>query len=495
MTFRTLIVPRSRASRFRNFTPTPSWIASLISVATLSGHFIPGWQPLAAQDIVRRLDGARFNGQVVAIATDGAIRYAAEPKTEPKAEPKSEPKAEPKAANATQPPAAFPAELASESAKLDLDIARLDDLLSIRFQTSAGAASRPPADASSIRVTLRDRSRLHVDSLRLGNERLELTSAMFRGVLTVAIDAVARIEWAAVDALPPPTDLLWRPSADQDRLLVRDGTTVRAVAGIVEQMDSEQITLDVDGEQRKLPRARIAALVFATPELPTPPPSARELRLVDGSRWNVSQVSLDERGWQAISGGLGPPGKASGGSANPADRSIGASTVALPREVVEELVVRSPRLRWLSELQPREVTQRTLVAWPLTWGRDRAVSGGPLLMSGLEFARGLGTQAGTRLTYELPAGAAWFAATVGLDDAARDRGDCIVVVHEGGPSDEPREPLARVRIRGGERPRELLVPVAGHKRLTLVVEPGVGFDVGDHVDWGDARLIVAKAAP
>jgi hypothetical protein len=52
-----------------------------------------------------------------------------------------------------------------------------------------------------------------------------------------------------------------------------------------------------------------------------------------------------------------------------------------------------------------------------------------------------------------------------------------------------------VRFRGGERPRELLVPVAGHKRLTLVVEPGVGFDVGDHVDWGDARLIVAKAAP
>jgi len=330
----------------------------------------------------------------------------------------------------------------------------------------------------------------------LENERLKLTGGLFRGEISIGIDAAARLDWAAADGLPPATDLLWRPSAEQDRLLVRDGNALRAVPGIIERIDSEQVTIDVDGEQRKLPRARVAAVVFAAPALATTTPAGRELRLVDGSRWRVSQVALDERGWRAKVADVRQVASKPGVDDETSD------FLELPRAAVEELLVRSTRLRWLAELPPREVFQRNWLAWPLPWGRDRAVAGGPLRMDGVAYSQGLGTQAGTRLTFELPSGAVWFAATVGLDDAARERGDCFAVVHgdatagdKGGvPDGAGREPLARVRIRGGVGPRELLVPLAGHKRLTLVVEPGAGFDVGDHVDWGDARLILAEAA-
>lgn len=455
-------------------------------LATLGlGDSFPAPRRIAAEDFLRRLDGARFAGRVASIDPAGAIRF-------------------------TVPPTRLlsTTTVATTAAKIDLDSSRLDDLLAIRFEPpNVDAAPKPPtasptdpATASPttppMRIVLRDGSLLHAGSVRLENERLELTGGLFRGVISIGIDAAARLEWAAADALPPASELLWRPSADQDRLLVRDGNAFRAVPGIIERIDSEQVTIDVDGEQRKLPRARVAAVVFAAPALPTTTPAGRELRLVDGSRWHVSQVTLDERGWRAKMADVRLVASNPGGDDEPSD------FVELPRAVVEELLVRSPRLRWLAELPPREVVQRNWLAWPLPWGRDRAVAGGPLRMDGVVYSQGLGTQAGTRLTFELPSGAVWFAATVGLDDAARERGDCFAVVHgdatagdNGGVQDGAgREPLARVRIRGGVGPRELLVPLAGHKRLTLVVEPGAGFDVGDHVDWGDARLILAGAA-
>lgn len=405
-----------------------------------------GLRQLAAQDVMRRLDGARFSGRVLAIDDAGTLRYNAPPE-----------------------------ELSTVDAKLDLDIARLDDLLSIRFSTPPNEATSSNASASSIRVELRDGARLRVSSVRLKEERLELTGGLFRGSLALSIDVIGRIEWAAADTLPPSTDVLWRPSADQDRLIMRDGDSYRAIAGIVESLNDERVVVDVDGEQRMVPRERVAALVFAAPELPVAPPATRELRLADGSHWKATKVSLDEHGWTLDAKGLATDAK-----------------VELPREAVVELAVSSPRVRWLADLPPREVDQRAMLAWPLPWRRDHSVSGGPLKMSGLRFARGLGMQAGTRLIFEPPAEAAWFVATVGLDDAARQRGDCVVVVRQ---DEEQREPLARLRLRGGERPRELLVPLVRHKRLTLVVEPGVGFDVGDHVDWGDARLILSKSVP
>jgi hypothetical protein len=347
------------------------------------------------------------------------------------------------------------------------------------------------------------------------DERLELAGGLFRKPWSVSIDMVAKITWATADSLPPPQDVLWRPSPDQDRLLIRDGDTFRAVAGLMEQLDSDQIVIDVDGEQRKLARSRVAALVFASPDQPAsqePGPSQpgtsqrgpsqrgtassrRELWLADGSRWHVESVTFDERGWRAIGTGApaNPLGANGGGPA-----SAPAASVELPPEAVVELRVHSPRLRWLSELSPSDVSQRTWVAWPLPWGRDRAVTGGSLRIAGQRFERGVATQAGTRLVYALPDDAAWFVATIGLDDAARHRGDCDIAVYADAVKPlaaTVREPLVRWRIQGGQPPRQLLVPVAGHKRLALVVEPGAGLDVGDHVDWGDARLILAKTTP
>ncbi len=510
--------------RRSHFARSAGVLASLL--ASLLGNAVDcplGPGAVAAQERIQRLDGAEFTGQVTAIAADGTIRLATAPV-----------------------PAATP---------IDLKLDQLDDLLLIRFAPPPLAAATsiptatPPKPAASIHVELRDGSRLKVGAARLKDERLSLIGGLFRQGLAVSIDAVARIEWAAADAVPTPTDVLWRPSTDQDRLLVRDGDTFRAVAGIVEQVDSEQVVMDVDGEQRMIALARVAALVFAAPQQPSvqqpsvqqpsvqqpapqqpaspqlatrqpsPPPGVRELRLADGSRWRVAHVTLDERGWRATPAASVPGLVAGGTTAGGTTAGTGeASTVGagasaeLPREAVVELISHSPRLRWLSELPPAEVAQRTWVAWPLPWGRDRAVSGGALRMRGQVFERGVGVQAGTTLSYVLPASASWFVATVGLDDAARQRGDCEIVVYGEGAETAPasgkngkataaksdfaqREPLARWRIRGGERPRELLVPLAGHKRLSLVVEPGFGLDVGDHVDWGAARLILARTAP
>jgi len=75
------------------------------------------------------------------------------------------------------------------------------------------------------------------------------------------------------------------------------------------------------------------------------------------------------------------------------------------------------------------------------------------------------------------------AATIGLDSASGDKGDCVFVVLADG------QPLLTRRIKGADPPEEISLTITGRDQVTLLVEPGEGLDLADHANWGDVRFV------
>ena len=260
---------------------------------------------------------------------------------------------------------------------------------------------------------------------------------------------------------------LARPSDGTDHLLIRADGRVIEVPGALQEVRAGEVVFVWKEEARTVPRPRIVGIVLAQ----TPAPSDRAgwslVGTSDGSRLWLRDVALD------------------------AGRLRGATDAGATVEVswadVVGVSVRSDRVVFLSDLAPVAVEERPLVTYPWSYQRDRNVMGHPLTLQGEVFEKGLGVHALSRLTYELHGAFERFAATVGLDAAARGRGDCVFVVEADG-----RE-IVRRRMRGNDAPAEITADVRGVRRLTLVVEPGEDLDLADHADWADARLIRPRA--
>ena len=104
-------------------------------------------------------------------------------------------------------------------------------------------------------------------------------------------------------------------------------------------------------------------------------------------------------------------------------------------------------------------------------------------IAGRTFDKGLGVHATSRLSFNVDPKFTVFAATIGIDDETKNKGDCEFVVLGDG-----RE-LFKQRIRPSDGAVEVRVKIEGVKKLTLAVEAGEDLDFADHGDWGDARLI------
>jgi hypothetical protein len=72
---------------------------------------------------------------------------------------------------------------------------------------------------------------------------------------------------------------------------------------------------------------------------------------------------------------------------------------------------------------------------------------------------------------------------VGIDPRVRDGGDVNLVVL----GDEKR--LFESSLKRGEAAKKLRLDLRGVNRLTIVVEFGRDLDVGDYVNFTDARLV------
>jgi alpha-galactosidase len=134
-----------------------------------------------------------------------------------------------------------------------------------------------------------------------------------------------------------------------------------------------------------------------------------------------------------------------------------------------------------------------LAAVEQEWGQPRAdqsVEQHPLRIGGKSFEKGLGTHAHSQLGVDLGGAATRFHAFVGADDETLPRKGSIEfrVLGDG------KELWKSGVMHTGDAAKEVDVPLAGAKRLVLLVEDGDDGNSYDHADWAMATIEAAAGA-
>ncbi len=264
-------------------------------------------------------------------------------------------------------------------------------------------------------------------------------------------------------------------SADKDTVVVQTEDGLKMVSGIFEGIANQKVGLNFNGKSRKIGLGRTTAVVLANIEPGAAEGTIAVVNLLDGSKVTGTVAGLKD-------------GKL--------DLQLSASTlVSIPVETVGRVEVLTDNLVYLSSLQPLSVEQKTIFAFQRTWQIDRSIEGNPIRLafhrSGgnravKQYAKGLGTQSWSRIEFVNEKNYTRFQATVGVDAETLGRGDCIAEVVSDGIV------LWSEQISGKSDPREVDIDITAMESIELVVKPGEAFDLGDHLDWANARFVKTK---
>jgi hypothetical protein len=155
----------------------------------------------------------------------------------------------------------------------------------------------------------------------------------------------------------------------------------------------------------------------------------------------------------------------------------------VPDEQVLSLDFSSGKVRFLSQLEPREVKYTPFFDQVWTYCRDRPRDGGSLRLGNKEYARGLWIHSRTFLKYRLSGDYRRFQAVMGIDQAVAPLGNVHVVISGDGKT------LLESDVRGSDPPQNLDLDVAGVRDLEILVDFGGDLDIADHLDLADAKVV------
>jgi hypothetical protein len=314
-------------------------------------------------------------------------------------------------------------------------------------------------------VELAGGGRIQAKSANIADEKCQVESAGGQE-LTLPVDVLRAIRLEPATASAEFDKALAAPSVELDRVFVKDDTgKLSSVTGLTDALDREQLTLEVSGQHRQMPRARLYGIVFARPAATEKSPRC-SVAFRDGSIVGGETISLSD---------------------DKVTLDVGAGAKAdFAWSQVSRVTIRSHRVAFLSDLKPTEEVQQPIVTLPFPAQRDKSVSSGVLTLGARTYEKGLGVHSRSSLTFAADKKWDTFQAIIGLDAEAQGKGDCIFVVLADG------EPLLRRRMKGGEEPEEIQLSITGREQVALVVEPGEGLDLADHADWCEARFIRNK---
>ncbi len=127
------------------------------------------------------------------------------------------------------------------------------------------------------------------------------------------------------------------------------------------------------------------------------------------------------------------------------------------------------------------------------WGQpqvDKSTTGKTLSIGGRTFDRGIGTHAESTIYVDLDGKVERFKAYVGVDDAAGRRGSVRFMVYGDG-----KRLFDSGVMKGGQEAKSVDVPLAGVRRLRLMVTAaGDGID-SDHANWAQAEFVGTASRP
>jgi len=325
-------------------------------------------------------------------------------------------------------------------------------------------------DGPQLILTNGDRFPLAFDKLALSDEKVTLVHPLLgdgKGV-SISLAAVVVLWVHPLDDGGEPARVrrqLTTAKRTRDVLALRNGDLLEGVLTSIQKGDVE---IEVARKKVTVPLSKLSSVAMSS-ELALPlklKGAHARLILDDGSRWTLTEVRSDGKEFS---------GKTAFGA---------AFKVALSK--VAALEARHENIVYLSDLKAKsyEHTPYLSLKWPLV--NDANVEGGDLRLPDGSHDKGVGMHSAGRVTYIVPPGWERFEALVGLDERTGKLGSVQVRVEVDGKSHALLDGKELTPQRGAV---PVKINVKGAKELTLIVEFGRGGDVGDHVNWADARFV------
>ena len=356
------------------------------------------------------------------------------------------------------------AAVASNGQQIRVPLAEVLDVRTVRPRSAIAPDSRRPE------LMQIDGSHLYWTGLRVADRQVSLESAQL-GKLSVPLSAVSSIRLAALDRQLADA---WRDlsarEVTQDMLVVAKGNVLDHLDGTVGTIDETTVHFVLDGEERTAKRAKVFGVVYARRNADASKPvcelstAGGDLIKVQTAVWNAGQLKI----------GL-----------------LGGAKLAVPAEQILSLDYSAGKIRYLSDLKPREMKFELYFHDPWSdleiqrwlFSRDRPRDGGSLRLGNKEYARGLWIHSRSSLKYRLNGDFRRFQAVMGIDQAVAPKGDVHVVISGDG------KPLLEADVRGSDPPQNLDLDVAGVRDLEIFVDYGRDGDIADHLDLADAKVI------
>lgn len=354
-----------------------------------------------------------------------------------------------------------------------------DQQVSLPVAKLARVAMRPllsAAVAPSVWVTLVDGSTIVGSEYTVRGNRARVVLAGIEPVgsaMELGTDDIqsVRLRTQTEASATQWTTLLESP-ASTDLLVIQKEGNLDYHKGTLAEVNAESVQFTLDGEAIAVKRTKVYGMIYRHPAGRKLPEAVAEIGDVAGSIWRVQSAAMQNGRleWTTLAGVK-------------TSRTLGElKGVDYSRGNTLYLGGLAPlSVEWTPYLaSAKEPASRgTIVALR----RDQSLEGGPLMLGGKSYLRGLALHSRSTVVYRLDDRFERFQAIVGIDDRVRPNGHVHLVLR----GDD--RVLFETDVAGADAPKPLDVPLGGARRLTILVDFGNDMDIADHLDLAEARVV------
>ena len=336
----------------------------------------------------------------------------------------------------------------------------LGEVLEVRFRRDGAAKFEKPA----VGISLWDGSTLSGSQIKVAGKKVELASPVLDHVSLPQLD-IATIRFAdRVTSVDDQWIKLTEKDRKSDLLVIRKEEVLDFLDGVFVELTEKSVKFLIDGEEVSIKREKVFGLLFAPRQGASKAPTVR-VELANGDVVMAASVTGSDGGLKA--------------------RLVSKVEVPLPLEQIKSIDLSQGKLKYLSQMEPREVKYTPYFDTTWEYRRDTNMDGGPLRLGNKIYPRGLCVHSKTQLKYRLGGEYRRLQAVIGIDHLVASNGyaDCRLVIQGDGKT------LFETDVKGKDAPQPIDLDVAGIVSLDVLVDFGGNLDISDHLDLADAKLV------
>ncbi|MGE5192119.1 MAG: NPCBM/NEW2 domain-containing protein [Deltaproteobacteria bacterium] len=348
----------------------------------------------------------------------------------------------------------------------------LAEVLELRFP-----AVPPPEPATGPRIALHDGSKLTLAAFSVASDQARCEASF--GSFTIPVARLAHVRFGiSTTKLDEAWNALLKRESKDDLLVVRKEDVLDFLAGAAGDV-GDKIGFLLDGDEVPVARDKAYGIIFHRRVPPLPRPVC-EVRLAGGDVLAITRFAWDDGSLKV--------------------RLASGADLTVPAAQLAALDFSAGKVRYLSQLEPRDVKYVPFFEIVWEYRRDRSLDGTPLSVGGKSYARGLALHSKTTLRYRIAGEYSRFQAVAGIDDTVAPLTRTVTGA-DGKPDERyvsayvrlvisgDGKPLFDSIVKGTDAPRSLDLDVSNVRDFEILVDFGNEVDIADHLDLAGARFL------